>query len=89
MNVPGPQDLHLSLSEAEEDVNTWFQHNKGGTLQECLKDMAVRHNKLIISLDQSSQQHVTMYYHKKQAESVGIPLSPADLYRVAYVSPEL
>eukprot|EP00439_Symbiodinium_sp_Y106_P038030 s2927_g4.t1 len=24
------EDLHLSQSEAEEDVNTWFQHCKGG-----------------------------------------------------------
>ena len=32
------QDLHLSQSEAEEDVNTWFQHCKGGGLEDCLQD---------------------------------------------------
>ena len=70
-------------------MNAWFQNSKGGSFQDCLKDMAARHGKLIICLDQSSQEHVAMYYHKKKAESVGIPLSPADLYRVAYASPEL
>jgi len=80
------EDLHLSQSEAEEDVNTWFQHCKGGGLEDCLQDMAARHGKLVVCLDRISQQHVAMYFHKKQAESVGIPLSPAELYRVAYVS---
>ncbi|CAE6970657.1 hypothetical protein AK812_SmicGene35236 [Symbiodinium microadriaticum] len=80
------EDLHLSPSEAEEDVNTWFQHSQGGGLQDCLQDMALRHGKLVVCLDRISQQHVAMYYHKKQAENVGIPLSPAELYRLSYVS---
>ncbi|CAE7699056.1 unnamed protein product [Symbiodinium sp. CCMP2456] len=80
------EDLHLTQSEAEEDVNTWFQHCKGGGLEDCLQDMNVRHGRLVVCLDRISQQHVAMYYHKKQAENVGVPLSPAELYRLCYTN---
>ena len=84
------EELQLSLSEAEEDVNAWFAHNQNpGALQDCLLDLAGHSEvKVMISMDTVSQQRVAMCFHKKHAEIIGVPLSPPDLYRMAYVSPQ-
>jgi len=78
-------ELHLSLREAEEDVNAWFEHNpETGSLQDCLLDLAGLHNKVHIGLNTVSQERVAMFWHKKNAEIIGVPLSNLDLYRMAY-----
>ncbi|CAJ1386670.1 unnamed protein product [Effrenium voratum] len=85
------EELQLSLQEAEEDVNAWFAHNQNpGALQDCLLDLAgLSDGKVMISMDTVSQQRVAMCFHKKHAEVIGVPLSPPDLYRMAYhVSPQ-
>ena len=82
-------DLHLSQEEAQEDVEAWFRQTpKGGTLEDCLQDLAgVLENKdssqLIIGLDGISTQRVAMHYHKKNAETIGLSLSQSELYQLA------
>jgi len=84
------EDLRLSLSEAEEDVECWFSHNPdGGPLRDCLQELGcfVQHQNrscdVILPLDSISEHRVAYYFHKKQAETLGITLSPMDLYRLA------
>ena len=80
------EELHLSPLEAEDDVKEWFKQNqKGGALQDCLQDLAASNGKFIITLDSSSQQHVAMNFHNLKAESVGLSMSPAELYKISYL----
>ncbi|CAE7248089.1 unnamed protein product [Symbiodinium microadriaticum] len=84
------EDLRLSLSEAEEDVECWFSHNPdGGPLTDCLQELGcfVQHQNracdVILPLDSISEHRVAYFFHKKQAETLGITLSPIDLYRLS------
>ena len=70
------EDLRLSLSEAEEDVECWFSHNPdGGPLRDCLQELGcfVQHQNrscdVILPLDSISEHRVAYYFHKKQAET--------------------
>lgn len=89
-------ELSLSNKEAQEDVAEWFAKNgeNGGALQECLQDLAgflvdkSKNSELIINLDNLARQRVAMQYHKLRAESVGITLSPSELYNLSCQVPE-
>ena len=50
-------DLNLSQNEAQQDVEAWFRQNekKGGTLEECLQDLAG------IQVDQASSSELIIF----------------------------
>ena len=85
------EDLNLSQSEAQEDVEAWWKQNAkiDGTLQDCLnalagllKDPEKKHT-LVISLNGISKQQVALHYHKLRAESLGITLLASELYNLS------
>ena len=80
------EGLHLSHSEAQEDVEAWWKQNAtiDGTLEDCLDALAgkLTHPNLVINLDGISKERVAMHYHKLRTESIGITLSPSELYQL-------
>ena len=85
------EDLNLSQSEAQEDVEAWWKQNAkiDGTLQDCLNALAgllidqdEKHT-LVISLNGISKQQVALHYHKLRAESLGITLLASELYNLS------
>lgn len=82
-------DLNLSHQEAQDDVEAWFKHSEksGGTIQDCLHDLSAmiqnKDSEVIVGLDGISTQRVSLLFHKMRAESLGISLSPSDLYRLS------
>ncbi|CAK9085669.1 Uncharacterized protein SCF082_LOCUS40570 [Durusdinium trenchii] len=72
------EELNLSNSEAQQDVEAWFERNgkTGGAVQDCIQDLSgvfeekAQNSELIINLDNLSQQRVAMHYHKLRAASV-------------------
>ena len=85
------EDLNLSQSEAQEDVEAWWKQNAkiDGTLQDCLDALAgllidqdEKHT-LVISLNGISKQQVALHYHKLRAESLGITLLASELYNLS------
>lgn len=81
------EGLHLSQSEAQEDVEAWWKQNAtiAGTLPDCLDALAgkLTHPNLVINLDGISKERVAMHYHKLRTESIGITLSPSELYQLS------
>jgi len=89
------EELSLSNSEAQQDVETWFEKSgkTRGSVEDCLLDLSgivvnqSQKSELIINLDSFSRQCVAMHYHKLRAESLGITLSQTDLYNLCQAVP--
>ncbi|CAE7301830.1 unnamed protein product [Symbiodinium microadriaticum] len=85
------EELSLSNSEAQQDVETWFEKSgkTRGSVEDCLLDLSgivvnpSQNSELIVNLDSFSRQCVALHYHKLRAESLGIALSQTDLYNLS------
>lgn len=88
-------ELNLSDTEAQQDVEAWFEKNQHGAhVQDCLLDLCgivedkKANSELIIPLDTVSKRRVALHYHKLCSESVGITLPAAELYKLGCQLPE-